>query len=191
MLLRLVFIANIVKNILAKRSAIPSLALLVPYGNPLCGCFRGLQKYGHMLFADKRISSHSDQLRSKGYFASIFLQSKDLQKNLRVTPCFFASDKSLASLRRLACKRTLNGSDSLSTFHEIAREQGLQRNFLNKKVEQSCLCSLAGAGNGNRTRAPGLGSPYSTIAILNCLIKRLPQYGRAVKTSCKKAARNL
>lgn len=30
-----------------------------------------------------------------------------------------------------------------------------------------------------------------TCAILNCLIKRLPQYGRAVKTSCKKAARNL
>ena len=45
----------------------------------------------------------------KGYFAPIFLQSKDLQKNLRVTPCFFASDKntfhyhflSVGSLRSL------------------------------------------------------------------------------------------
>ena len=162
MLLRLVFIANIVKNILAKRSAIPSLALLVPYGNPLCGCFRGLQKYGHMLFADKRISGHSDQPRFKVTLLLFFcnrkigkkifalhLASSLFAKSHAMLPtfcdgslrshsiwqrllCFFASDKSLASLHRLACKRTRNGSDSLSTFHEIAREQGLQRNFLNK-----------------------------------------------------------
>ena len=39
-------------------------------------------------------------LRSKGYFASIFLQIYKFQKNFRVTPCFCASDKSHA---RFAC----------------------------------------------------------------------------------------
>ena len=95
------------------------------------------------------------------YFFAIERLAK---KSSRYTLLFRFREKLIASPSRRERVYKRAGESSV-TFHEIAREQGLQRNFLNKKVEQSCLCSLAGAGNGNRTRAPGLGSPYSTIEL--------------------------
>ena len=60
-------------------------------------------------------SSHSDQLRSTGYFASIFLQFFKLQKNLRFTPCFFASDK---SHDRFACS-FVNALATASALYQL------------------------------------------------------------------------
>ena len=80
---------------------------------------RSLSRLAEILFFKnrvyKRISSRSDQLRSKGYFASIFLQFFKLQKNLRVTPCFFASDK---SHDRFACS-FVNALATASALYQL------------------------------------------------------------------------
>ena len=131
MLLRFVIILTCAKNILAKRFTsftIPSLAQLVPYGNPLCGCFRGLQKYCRMLFADKRIYSHSDQPRSKVSLLLFFCIFTNYKKSRAKLPLHLSARVKRASPIK---------SGSETSFLSEAKEQGvMQIFFFHLKIEE-------------------------------------------------------